>query len=93
MRRIRFTNASLALGDAVLHYYYFTCSFQGAMDLAMNATFYSQFLYGGVNITAFSFVANTSDNYRIWEQEWRKHKDLFPNLFPMAVGYGRDMWI
>lgn len=62
-----------------------TSCFQGAMDLALSSDFYSQFLFGGVNITAFTFVSNDSAMYRTWEQQWKQYKDEFPDLFPVTA--------
>ncbi|XP_076447090.1 glutamate receptor 2-like [Babylonia areolata] len=64
--------------------YHYILASATAMDLGMDSDFYAQFLYGGVNITAFSFVANNSDMYRMWEQQWRQYKEEFPGLFPIT---------
>nr|KAG5705412.1 hypothetical protein BaRGS_004539 [Batillaria attramentaria] len=60
---------------------------QGALDLNIDRDFFSQFLYGGVNITAFSFVTNITNVSRQWEQIWRRYQDDFANLFPLTVEF------
>ncbi|KAK7098045.1 hypothetical protein V1264_004935 [Littorina saxatilis] len=64
--------------------YHYIMAGAGAMDLALSSDFYSQFLFGGVNITAFTFVSNDSAMYRTWEQQWKQYKDEFPDLFPVT---------
>lgn len=56
------------------------------MDLNLYQDFFSQFLYGGVEITAFQFLNNESDTYRQWEQIWQQYKEEYPALFPLKVG-------
>ncbi|CAL1544184.1 unnamed protein product, partial [Lymnaea stagnalis] len=66
--------------------YHYILAGADAMDLNLDRDFFSQFLYGGVEITAFQFVNNQTDTYRKWQQMWEQYKDDFPNLFPLKVG-------
>ncbi|GFR99601.1 glutamate receptor subunit protein GluR1 precursor [Elysia marginata] len=59
---------------------------QHAMDLDLDQDFFSQFLYGGVEITGFRVVNNETNTYKKWEQVWRQHRKDFPNLFPLKTG-------
>ncbi|XP_076468083.1 glutamate receptor 2-like [Babylonia areolata] len=64
--------------------YHYILAGGGAMDLALEGDFYSQFLYGGVNITAFSFVSNMSEAYITWKQLWTPYKEDYPGVFPIT---------
>ncbi|KAK7495314.1 hypothetical protein BaRGS_00013496, partial [Batillaria attramentaria] len=64
--------------------YHYILAGAGALDLNIDRDFFSQFLYGGVNITAFSFVTNITNVSRQWEQIWRRYQDDFANLFPLT---------
>ncbi|NP_001191539.1 glutamate receptor subunit protein GluR1 precursor [Aplysia californica] len=66
--------------------YHYILAGPDAMDLDLSRDFFSQFLYGGVEISAFRFVDNTSDTYRKWEQLWQQYKDEYPGLFPLKTG-------
>ncbi|RUS87244.1 hypothetical protein EGW08_004996 [Elysia chlorotica] len=66
--------------------YHYILAGAHAMDLNLDRDFFSQFLYGGVEITAFRVVDNETNTYKKWEQVWQQHKDKFPNLFPLRTG-------
>lgn len=57
------------------------------MDLNLDRDFFAQFIYGGVDITAFQFLNNRSETYRKWQQIWEQYKDQYPDLFPLKVNF------
>ncbi|XP_059169165.1 glutamate receptor 3-like isoform X2 [Physella acuta] len=66
--------------------YHYILAGADAMDLNLDRDFFSQFIYGGVEITAFKFVNNLSEAYLSWQQLWLNHKEDFPSLFPLKTG-------
>ncbi|KAH9509952.1 hypothetical protein Btru_044705 [Bulinus truncatus] len=66
--------------------YHYILAGPDAMDLNLDRDFFSQFIYGGVEITAFHFLNNQSETYRRWQQIWENYKDEYPNLFPLKTG-------
>ncbi|XP_046575050.1 glutamate receptor-like isoform X1 [Haliotis rubra] len=65
------------------NYHYILASLT-AYDLN-NQKFFDVFKYGGVNITAFKIIQDTSDAYKKAEQLWKQHKSYYPDLFPLST--------
>ncbi|BFZ14895.1 hypothetical protein BsWGS_17934 [Bradybaena similaris] len=65
--------------------YHYILTGINAMDLGLEQDFFSQFLYGGVEMTAFRFLNNGSDTYKKWEQIWQQHREHYPALFPLKT--------
>ena len=59
--------------------------FQGPMDLGDD--YYSSFLFGGVNISAFGIIQKHLDTYKTWQILYSRHMSYYPNLFPLSVRY------
>ncbi|KAK0060625.1 glutamate receptor 3 [Biomphalaria pfeifferi] len=66
--------------------YHYILAGADAMDLNLDRDFFAQFIYGGVDITAFQFLNNRSETYRKWQQIWEQYKDQYPDLFPLKTG-------
>ncbi|GFN84380.1 glutamate receptor, partial [Plakobranchus ocellatus] len=66
--------------------YHYILAGPHALDLDLYRDFFSQFLFGGVEITGFRIVDNNTNTYKKWEQVWRQHQTDFPNLFPLRTG-------
>ncbi|XP_041360322.1 glutamate receptor 3-like isoform X2 [Gigantopelta aegis] len=63
--------------------YHYVLAGLGPMDLGDD--YYSSFLFGGVNISAFGIIQRKMDTYKTWQILYSRHTSYYPNLFPLST--------